>query len=187
MEAKTDVETAVQSSTVTNAETTQGSTGKTKRSQAHVDANIGKKSETVSEYLSKFLALPVQPKTGYDNYFSKKDGFVNPKSWEGLSVQGTLKMLAVLFNHTARLIAAGGDEAKAMEDGLHGLDSWRKGAVEKALQDAAEAKMEAAIQTLVSTLPNCSPEQARSLILEMAEQNAPAKKQGAKQGIKVGK
>lgn len=82
-------------------------------------------SESVVAFVGGFLKLPIRSRSGYDNFWSKVDGFVNAVKFRTLTVQGVGKMMAVLNYQAMRIIAAGGDDATTMQSIIDSIDASR--------------------------------------------------------------
>lgn len=109
--------------------------------------NLGATGDSVVEFLTKFNALPAQPRSGYDKYVND-DGFVNPKSPEGFSPQGVGKTIAKALEVAYTIIGRGGQDAKEMESILKALGEYQEIAPEIVATRARAQKLAEAIQTL---------------------------------------
>jgi len=103
--------------------------------------------ESIKNYVVGFMGLLVGAKKGYDNYWSKEDGFTNPQSIMKLTPQGLGKIIAIAQHRAALYIAAGGDKSTEMTGILSAISEYEAIAVasartiaqDKAFSEAADA------------------------------------------------
>ena len=136
--------------------TTTAGTGKKKIPMARVFVNgeiatLTEKPASVEQYINGFLALPPRGSAGYDSFISTKDGFTSSKKFRTFTAQATGKMLSVLLYRAGLIMAAGGDDAKAMQHILDGIDAWRPNGLKAAQRDFLQlGLMEAYVGVLES-------------------------------------
>jgi hypothetical protein len=108
--------------------------------------------ESVAVYVRGFLKLPVRARAGYDNFWSKDDGFTNAQKFRTITPQGVGKMMAVLQYRAASIIAAGGDNATLMQNILNGIEENFDTALADATHEHEQAALNVAFGELVEAL-----------------------------------
>lgn len=111
--------------------------------------------DSVTNYVNGFMALPVGPRKGYDNYWSKEDGFTNPETIMKLTPQGLGKMMAICHHRAALYIAEGGQIGTETLAILGAIRDYEEIAVAEAREvvkrkelAAAESQARSAIENL---------------------------------------
>lgn len=129
---------------------------------------------SVTNYVNGFMALPVGPRKGYDNYWSKEDGFTNPETIMKLTPQGLGKIMAICHHRAAMYIAEGGSTGSETLAILSAIRSYEEIAVGEARSLAkrkeladAELQAQAAIENLAKAR-GCSVDDARKAMSAFA-------------------
>jgi len=113
-------------------------------------AQLGTGVDSVVAYVSGFRKLPSRTKAGYDNFWSKEDGFTNNEKYLRITPQGVGKMMACLAYRAARIIARGGEDAKLMQTIWTDVQSYMDIALKQAVHDVAQEDIIAAFNEIVA-------------------------------------